>query len=641
VVRFSEIAASFEFPALVLIEAPMGEGKTEAAMYLAEAAATRLQQPGCYFALPTQATSNQMFARVREFLERTAKGDVNLQLLHGHASLSAEFELLRNRVPETVPLAVDQAVPDQDGAPTIFAAEWFTYRKRGLLAPYGVGTIDQALLAVLKTPHFFVRMFGLTGKTVIIDEVHAYDAYMSTLLERLLEWLSALGSPVVLLSATLPAAKRDALLRAYMRGLGTSTELSETSPYPRITWVGPNGHGSRAILASERTRRELAVRAWTDGQDLGGELSRLLAEGGCAAVICNTVGRAQEVFAALAPFFPGMSEDGEPELLLFHARYPFDERDRREKLALVRFGKPGFEVELGDGTRRRVTRPHRGVLVATQVIEQSLDLDFDVMVTDFAPIDLLLQRAGRLHRHDRGSRPTRVAKPTLLIVAPQLDERGVPRFSVGTEAVYQPHLLLRSWLALQGRYSIAIPDDVEHLIELVYSDEKERPATSDTIRAYWAETEELLMQKLEEFKFLAKQNCIPRPHDEDLLASRSDLEEDNAEIHQSLQALTRISELPSVDVILMDNETAATFDPDETPDRAQALLYLRRSVRIAHRAVAPAIFNNPLLRPKGWRRSALLRHSRILRLDASGRIAVGNYTVSLNRELGIVIRREA
>jgi CRISPR-associated endonuclease/helicase Cas3 len=99
----------------------------------------------------------------------------------------------------------------------VVAAEWFTHRKRGLLAPYGVGTIDQALLAILQTRHVFVRLFGLSHKVVLVDEVHAYDTYMSRLLERLLEWLAALGSPVILLSATLPDRKRTTLAQVIFK----------------------------------------------------------------------------------------------------------------------------------------------------------------------------------------------------------------------------------------------------------------------------------------------------------------------------------------------------------------------------------------------------------------------------------------
>jgi CRISPR-associated endonuclease/helicase Cas3 len=193
------IAAASEIsqPALIIIEAPMGEGKTEAAMYLAQHFAARLGQQGCYFALPTQATSNQMFTRVREFLETARAGAVNLLLLHGHAALSAEMEVMRQRAAQVFPSAIyggEGTGDDRADMSTVVTAQWFTYRKRGLLAPFGVGTVDQTLMAVLQTRHYFVRLFALTGKTVVIDEVHAYDAYMTTLMERLLQWLGSLGA---------------------------------------------------------------------------------------------------------------------------------------------------------------------------------------------------------------------------------------------------------------------------------------------------------------------------------------------------------------------------------------------------------------------------------------------------------------
>lgn len=638
-----DLAESLTSPALVLIESPMGEGKTEAAMYLAEGAAVHLHQAGYYFALPTQATNNQMFTRVREFLERTVEGaNVNLQLLHGHASLSAEFQLLRDRASAARPTDIDDDSPERGESATVFAAEWFTYRKRGLLAPYGVGTIDQALLAVLRTRHFFVRMFGLCGKTIVIDEVHAYDAYMSTILDRLLEWLGACGSPVVLLSATLPAARRDALLRAYSGGLGAPADAPSAAPYPRISWVSAGGSGSRSVAASERTRRRLALRQIAPNEVLGEHLSRLLAEGGCAAVICNTVSRAQEVFTSLKPFFPGACEDGAPELILFHARYPFDERDWREKLALTRFGKPGARIDLGDGAHRDVTRPRRAVVVATQVIEQSLDLDFDVMVSDFAPVDLVLQRAGRIHRHERRPRPAPVAAPALYLFTPDVNAAAVPEFGPATEAVYDRHLLLRSWMALDGRESVSIPENVEHLIEFVYRSDAECPASvSDAVRGYWRESADDLARDLERLDSLARQNRIPAPNDEDLFESRAELEEDNPEIHESLQALTRVSEGPSIEVVLMTADEFEKFDPREIPDRDRALQWLRRSAKIAHRAVAHSLINNQSMRPQGWRRSALLRHHRILPLDPNGRTSIGNCEVSLDPELGIVIARRS
>ena len=327
-------------PMLAIVEAPMGEGKTEAAMYLADRFAARLGQRGCYFALPTQATSNQMFTRVREFLKgRYPDKIVNLQLLHGHAALNAEFQgLLQSADAEPECVCEDKDLHDH--RPSVIAAEWFTYRKRGLLAPFGVGTVDQALLAVLQTRHVFVRLFGLAHKTVIIDEVHAYDAYMTTLLERLLEWLAALGSSVVLLSATLPKARRDALASAYVKGLGGNIALPPDERYPRLTWVGQADSGSRHVETSERSSRKLSLQ-WIDGAvpkdgdafPLGERLRVALEAGGCAAVICNTVTQAQKVYLALKEYFVGSADDGEPILDLLHARFLFKDRDERKTLS--------------------------------------------------------------------------------------------------------------------------------------------------------------------------------------------------------------------------------------------------------------------------------------------------------------------
>ncbi|MCA9879093.1 MAG: CRISPR-associated endonuclease Cas3'', partial [Thermomicrobiales bacterium] len=182
------LAPTFDQPWLVIIEAPMGLGKTEAALFLADHATAALGMRGHYLALPTQATSNQMFSRDTAFLQhRYPEEVVNTQLLHGHAALSSDFQALQEngrRYLEEIDIPLDGNAGFDGAAPGVIAAEWFTHRKRGLLAPFGVGTIDQALLSVLQTRHFFVRLLGLAGKTVILDEVHAYDTYMSVLLER-------------------------------------------------------------------------------------------------------------------------------------------------------------------------------------------------------------------------------------------------------------------------------------------------------------------------------------------------------------------------------------------------------------------------------------------------------------------------
>src|SRR5581483_738891 len=392
--RVAEMADQLAGPALVLVEAPMGEGKTEAALYLADRWAADRGVSGLYVALPTQATSNQMLDRVQDFLTRRYPTDlVGLQLAHGAAELSPAAANLRARWAR---LSAICERGGYDGAPAgVVVADWFSGRKRRLLAPFGVGTVDQSLMAVLQTRHMFVRLFALANKTVVVDEVHAYDAYMGTLLDLLLEWLAMLGSPVVLLSATLPSSRRRELLAAYARGLGVASPPESDTGYPRVSWVGAQSAGTAQVEASPLSRKEVRVRRVADDPAaLAGDLAAALAQGGCAAVVCNTVRRARQVYGALESYFaPG-------ELMLLHSRFQAGARDRIEKEALVRFGHPEATVETENGPKR-TDRPRRAVLVATQVVEQSLDLDFDLMVSDLAPVDLLLQRVGRLHRHRR------------------------------------------------------------------------------------------------------------------------------------------------------------------------------------------------------------------------------------------------
>lgn len=649
------LAGELRGPSLVIVEAPMGEGKTEAAMYLADRWSTTEGWRGCYFALPTRATSDQMFSRVHDFLaSRYPEDVVNLQLLHGHAALSAEFQELRqhgDRLFQPVSLAEDETTKPDTG---VVAAGWFTHRKRGLLAPFGVGTIDQALLAALQTRHVFVRLFGLAHKTVIVDEVHAYDTYMARLLDRLLEWLAALGCSVVLLSATLPRGRRDALLDAYRRGLGANEaeDAITHQPYPRLSWATASGTGTRHVAASTEMSRAVAIR-WLDvglqRQEeeafvLGEQLQKALRDGGCAAVICNTVARAQRVYRALQPYFPGVADDGAPELDLLHSRYLFQDRDSREKRTLVRFGRPGGSVMVGDHQCRPVQRPKRAVLVSTQIVEQSLDLDFDLMVSDLAPVDLLLQRSGRLWRHQR-PRPSEVKQPELWICQPEVSEEGVPSFDRGSERVYDAHVLLRSWLALQGKDSVRVPDDVEELIEAVYDRRAYPEALSQPLRERWETTLVEHDREIASDEEEARSRWLKRPTFGGAVwrLTEDPREEDEPGFHRAHQALTRLSE-PTVDVAFLYGSAErptlmadgrGPINPLEVPSVALAREILARSLSVSNkRVVFDLIQQAP---PEGWRRSPLLRNHRLLPLDAENCAVVGKYRLRLDDELGLVI----
>lgn len=651
-----EIANKLTPPAIVIIEAPMGEGKTEAALYLADRWGVSPGPRGCYIALPTQATSNQMFTRVRDFLSgRYPEERINLQLLHGHASLSAELRVMREKDYKAFNL---ESICGEEGCgeygANVAAAEWFTHRKRGLLAPFGVGTVDQALLAVLQTRHVFVRLFGLAHKVIIVDEVHAYDAYMSKLLERLLEWLAALGSPVILLSATLPKSRRRALLKAYLGGLGrqvgTEEENQLDARYPLISWGGAEGQGAQTIEVSDPIHRTLKIK-WIDGRaplmdgqvfELGEQLRCALAGGGCAAVICNTVNRAQQVYQTLKPYF------ADEELDLFHARFLFKDRDEREKRALVNFGKEGATIKFSDGEEKKVVRPHRKVLVATQVIEQSLDLDFDLMVSDCAPVDLILQRSGRMHRHERSHpRPESLHQPTLWICRPEEVREDVPTFDRGTEAVYDSHILLRSWLSLRDITEIRIPDQVETLIELVYSERICPESATNDLRTVWDKTLTQSLEKAEHDNEEARNRWVKSPGFSGAVwrLTADPKEEDSPEFHRDHQALTRLA-APSVSVIFL-YESDGRFFLDRLRKHPISLHrnvpidgvkdFLRNSVSISSRAIVYQLMAEPV--PSEWRNQALLRQYRLLTLHEDNSLQFGKYKILLDSDLGVVIEK--
>ena len=429
---------------IVIVEAPMGEGKTEAALLIFDALAAR-GATGLYFALPTQATSNQIFGRVERFLRSTFPGETHgLHLVHGDAGLSDAYGALKDLAFKT--RSVGGVAGDDQGP---IADAWFARSKRALLAPIAVGTVDQALLGVLGVRHGFLRLHALAGKVVVIDEVHAYDTYTSELLDRLLSWLRALGATVVLLSATLPTARREALVRAF----GATPALPES--YPRIT-VAREGPASSRSFATRRDHLPVSI-VWQDRATLPARLAEALAGGGCAVWIVNTVRRAQRTYLDLCKLRdrgllpPGITVD------LLHARFPFDARAVRERRAEESFG-PGEE-----------NRPRAAILIGTQVLEQSLDLDFDLMVTEIAPVDLVLQRAGRLHRHKRKrARPSAVKQPALWIMIPEGDERPEGPVFGSSAYVYSEAILLRSWIALRECTEVTLPTDIEPLIEAVY-----------------------------------------------------------------------------------------------------------------------------------------------------------------------------
>lgn len=439
-----ETVESIEKPGIMILEAPMGLGKTEAALAAAEVLMAKTGSSGLFFGLPTQATSNSMFTRVESWLEKLTEyygTPQSLRLSHGKAALNDDMNRLRK--------PASQINTDESDDENVFVNEWFSGRKKAMLDDFVVGTVDGFLLSALKQKHLALRHLGLSKKVIIIDEVHAYDTYMQQYLEEALRWMGAYGTPVILVSATLPPEKRESLIRSYLGDEGdivlsedTKKIMWSAESYPLITYS--DGEKIRAWADfSETEDKQIEVRR-LDEEELPDTISNLLNDGGVLGIIVNTVKRAQELGRKCKSRF------GNDAVEILHSSFIATDRVDKESNLVKMIGKDGV-------------RPEKKIIIGTQVIEQSLDIDFDVMITDLCPVDLLLQRVGRLHRHEI-ARPERLEKPTLYVMGTS----KVFDFDRGSEIVYGKYYLIRTQQYLPD--IIRIPSDIPNLIQKVYGD---------------------------------------------------------------------------------------------------------------------------------------------------------------------------
>jgi len=424
--RAEELMDSGKRHRLILMEAPMGEGKTEAGMYCAVQMLRQWKKDGFYVALPTAATSNQMADRMSSWF-RNLDISKKVHLLHGMAWMVDDYT------------AADAAnSEDQDEV-----TRWLAPLRRGLLGQFSVGTIDQAMLSVTKARFGVLRLLGLSNKVLVIDEIHSYDVYMGEFIQRLLQWCRAMEVPVVMLSATLPPKLKAKLLEPYTR-----QQLSRG--YPLITAVCEDGTVEELPVERTVKKMEVAVELLpilNKPDEIARKAMDLTAQGGCICVLMNTVLQAQKVYSALEGSFDG-------ELMLFHAQFPAWKRKEIEEECIKFFGKD------------KSKRPSKAILVATQVVEQSLDVDFDAMLTAVAPIDLVLQRMGRIFRHDDTVRPPHLQSPSQYIMIPEREDYGVDGY------VYPEVLLQQTIHILQGRDTVKIPEDLAPLVADGYDEGK-------------------------------------------------------------------------------------------------------------------------------------------------------------------------
>lgn len=600
-------------PALLIVEAPTGEGKTEAALTAVHWNSSS-GILGTYIGMPTQATGNALYDRLKKYLNQWYPDQtINLQLVHSASALDENFSKTICRLEE---------VYDEDTKPSgVAASEWFVHRKRALLAPWGVGTVDQALIGILRTKHQFLRLLGLAGKTVILDEVHAYDSYTSRLLDQLVHWCGILGSPVVILSATLSSGQRQRLLNSYAKALGLKQPELPVADYPRLT-IYTQG---KARIDSSFTKEKLAeinsnktVKIqWIQEPDINTYLDK-----GATAIIRSTVKRCQNTASLYE------------SAIVFHSRFTQADRQTKEAHCLQHYGKPFSKDE--------PLRPP-SLLVATQVIEQSLDVDFDVLISDLCPIDLLIQRIGRLWRHDRKNRG--ISERTIYLIIPQFGQNRLPEFGNDVEGkmvkgkyqsrVYDRHALLRTWYLLRDRQLITLPGDTDELIKAVYDLDQPAPVQlTDVEQEDWDSSLHAYQNYQISLERQAEKAMIP---DQKHYCYAENLT-DRCFKDEDVEMVTRL--INDSITIILDTGNGKVIQ-DRKPQKQEVREILLQQIRVSSPGLVheleKALRSGEILVPKTWQNITYLRELPVLKIPA----IIDKYLITYDSRLGLVFNHHS
>jgi CRISPR-associated endonuclease/helicase Cas3 len=453
---------------LIIIEADTGSGKTEAALAYASRLLAQSLADSITFALPTQATANAMLERLENVADKIFNGGQNVILAHGKRDFNDHFKKL---------IEQSQRIVNAQGGIEAGAqcSEWLSSsRKRAFLGQIAVTTVDQVMLSAIKSlQHYFVRSFGVGKSVLVIDEIHAYDAYMYGILEAVIKQQRQAGGSVILLSATLPASQKQSLCKAW----GVETGIDK-QPYPLILQATDDEVKSFTLAEHEIGQDKIVdIKLWQndDCSITTEQLERIVQaaeKGAKIGIVCNLVDDAQR-------YAHSLSELTSVPVDIFHSRYRYCDRMDKEKVVLEQYGKD---------------RPNQGrILVGTQVIEQSLDIDFDWLISFICPVDLLFQRMGRLHRHEKNERPEKNKKPLCTVVMHKSINTTTPETmneSYGLHGLIYKNIraLWRTQQLLQQHTSVRFPIAYRDWIERVYQQDA------------WQDESESLAKLFEEYQ---------------------------------------------------------------------------------------------------------------------------------------------
>jgi CRISPR-associated endonuclease/helicase Cas3 len=587
---------------LLIITTSTGSGKTEGAFLAIRRFGAVTGRPGMVVCLPTQATTNAMWGRGKQFTETVTPSDRPVTLAH---SLSGYYEPYRE-------YCADDA-----------AMQWLNGSHKPLLAGMSVVTIDQVLFGALATRFNVLRLWALLGKTLVVDEVHAADPYMLALLGRLLSWCGYLHVPVILLSATLPGHIARHLTQAYRGGAGLEPTANATAPeYPGWAFTSVTGtiqRSSRRAVTAMRARDERTARVEHERYQPGrriativGYAQRVVDEGGCLAVLCSTVPSAQWTFQQLARLVANRVP-----IRLLHSRFPLMQRRAIEDEVMGWFGK--------NATLANRKRPRRSILVSTSLVEQSLDIDMDLIVSDLVPMASLLQRLGRAWRHER-ERHTWITAPTLVVLDPLTDH-----LPSAWTAMYSPFELMATRQALMDHgAAVVVPQDVSGLVQRVHNEDL--PALHERNADAWIQRRDTSARE----RALAEFVTIPTP---DNVGNLCDLT--RPQIHATD---LRATEMDDVHVATRIGLDSVRLIPQYTGRNGQVWLDPKQqlqfpTVRPSHRRVAEMIEASvpcPASWVAGWPNPMASKWSRTPLIHAMPFSAPRYGDLHLDPDLGLV-----
>lgn len=625
---FAETVDDIEDPGIIILEAPMGLGKTEAALVGAEILARNMGRSGVFFGLPTQATSDGMFPRIESWLETIVAEtheDLPIRLEHGKSALNENFRSLAKNV--------DIDASDKSWEGSVIVNEWFSGRKTSSLDDFVVGTVDHFLLNALKQKHLALRHLGFSKKVVIIDEVHAYDAYMSQYLNQSLRWMGAYGVPVIILSATLSSEKREEMVEQYLRGKNLKKkemvfpdEGLRTTAYPLITY-------NDGVEIKQETNFEKEASVEISVVDLSEEnledlILTSVEEGANVGFVVNTVKRAQE----MGTVFKELLGDEKVEIL--HSSFISTHRIKKERELLSEMGKNG-------------KRPYGKLYIGTQVIEQSLDIDFDLMISDLAPMDLLIQRIGRLHRHEETLRPKNYKKPKFFVLGLSEDLD----FNEGSEAVYGGYLLSRTQFFLSDK--IILPDDISRLVQKVYGEEEIK--LKDELQTKYLKMKSEHEREIEDKKHRANGFKLEKPSYKNRRGKSESLVnwlERSTNFESEERAFAQVRDIDETIEVIALKKIGSGYGifgtkedlSSQIRDRNIAQLIAKENLRLPIKfgldEIIKELEKRNLEKLLEWQETSWLKGSLGVVFDESNEYELENYKLIYSEELGLVVERK-